>query len=306
MQPIGRRQRGSMYVAVLMTAIVVTVIGISGLAVTRIQLRSTDGASQVTAACFYAQSAVEMGLHLVNADPDWRTTYTNDTWTTPQPIGLGAYTWKLVDEQDGDLANDATQLVRLYGMGIVGDAVRIYSVLIYEEDPAASNVLSNPGMENVTSDWKQYDCTVASYTLDQHSGAKSLEVKNRLDYWAGPYQDVSDKIEIGTTYEVSGWMKMSFGSSPGRIVMWVGAQWPWEGFNGQWLVGDTTWVNDSEWTKVAAELTPTWDGTLNAAFMKIGTSSGSTRFYTDDAVMRVAGTSHRVLVVSGSWQRVVE
>lgn len=306
MQPSYRTRRGSMYVAVLMTAIIVAVIGISGLAVTRIQLRSTDGASQVTAARFYAQSAVEMGLHSINADPDWRTTYPNDTWEPRAPIGLGAYTWKLVDEQDGDLADDPTQPVRLYGKGVAGDTVRMYSVLVCEEDPGASNLLSNPGMESGTADWEGYDCTIVEHTSDQHSGAKSLRARYRVSYWAGPYQDVTDKIEIGTTYGVAAWMKMSSGGSPGRIVMWVGRQWPWEGYGGQWLVGDDVWVGDSEWTKVTAELTPTWDGTLNAAFMKIGTSSGSTTFYADDALLRVAGTSSRVLVIPGTWQRVVE
>lgn len=298
--------RGSIYVAVLLIALVVTVVGLSGLTLARLQLRSAEMAGDVTAARFYAQSAVEIALHVLNTDPDWRTTYEDDTWTSAQPIGRGSFCWKLVDEGDDDLGDDPRDLVRVYGQGLAGNAVRIYSVLVQQEDPDVSNLLRNPGMEQGTTNWSALDCTVAADPMERHGGLLSLRVSARDDYWAGPYQEVADRIEIGTAYEISFWMKMSSGSAPGRITMWVGSLWPWQSFfGGQWLVGDDVTVNDTEWTRVTAELTPTWSGSLDVAFVKIATSSGSTTFYVDDASMRVAGTVDRVFVVPGTWRWVV-
>jgi type II secretory pathway component PulK len=108
-----RCRRGSMYVAVLLTAMIVAVIGISALTITRVELRSAEGAKDTIEARFYAQSALEIGSHLINGDRNWRTAYSSGVWVAEQSIGTGTYAWKLVDEQDGDLANDPSQPVRL-------------------------------------------------------------------------------------------------------------------------------------------------------------------------------------------------
>ena len=306
MRARARQRCGGIYVAVLMTAMIVAVIGISALSVNRVQFRSSEGANNVTAARFYAQSAVEMGMLSVSSDVSWRSTYSHDAWEPEQSIGNGTFTWKLVDEYNGDLAADPSNPVRLYGKGSVGEAVRIYSMLIQEVDDASSNLLSNPGMEAGTTDWVGEDCTISEYTADQHSGAKSLAVTGRWDYYSGPYQDLTSTIEIGTTYDIEVWAKMKTGTSPVRIVMWVGSEWWWDGFDGQWLVGDDTWVGSDDWTLVTATLTPTWSGAVNAAYVKVDTSFGSTGFYVDDAAFQVAGTETKMVAVPGSWRWDVE
>jgi len=306
MRAHGQRCRASAYVAVLMTAMIVSVIGVSALSVTRIELRSAQGGNDVTAARFYAQSAIEMGMLRIRGDPSWRTTYSNDVWTSEQPLGNGSYTWKLVDERNGDLAADPSSAVRLYGKGSTSAAVRIYSALLEPVDDPTSNLLSNPGMESGTQDWVGENCTILQHTADRHSGVKSLAVTDRSDYYSGPYQVVTSKIEIDTTYDVEVWARMRDGLSLVRIVMWVGDGWWWQGYDGEWLVGEDVWVGAGEWTQVTATLTPTWSGELNAAYVKVDTASGSTDFYVDDAVFRVADTATNMAVVPGSWRRNVE
>jgi hypothetical protein len=293
-----------MYVAVLMTATIVAVIGISALTITRVELRSGEGTKDMIEARFYAQSAVEMGAFSINDDPTWRTTYSNDTWVAEQPIGNGTYTWKLVDEQDADLGNDPSQPVRLYGKGTAGDAVRIYSMLV-DTEVDTPNLVRNPGMEGGTTGWSGHDCTVAQYTLSAHSGSKSLEAKNRVDYWAGPCQDITSAVEIGTTYQIEAWVKMSSGPCQARIVMWVGSEWPWEGLDGEWLTGPDVWVNDSGWTELTATLTPTWSGSLNAAYVKVDTAWGNTIFYLDDVVLIEEVGVQPLVPLAGSWRREV-
>ena len=113
-------RRGGMYVAVLMIATVVLVLGFSGLYATRIQLRAAAKRTMWSRPAFYAQSAIELALLAINNDSSWRSTHTHDTWVNEQPIGDGAYSWKLVDESKGNLTIDSTSPVRLYGRGLAG------------------------------------------------------------------------------------------------------------------------------------------------------------------------------------------
>jgi len=300
------QRRAGLYVAVLLTATIVAVIGLSGLTVARLQFRSSEGGNSVTAARLCARSAVELGMHTVANDPSWRTTYTHDAWTAPQAFGGGTIAWKLFDHLYGDLTADYSSPVWLYGKGTVGNAVRIYGVLIQPPDTSALNLLQNPGMESGASGWFGHGCTVAQHTADCHSGRKSLVAKNRWAYWSGPYQDVTAAIEIGTDYYIECWVKMTGGTYPTRIVMWVGEEWPWEGYTGQWLTGDNIYAGTATWTRITATLTPTWGGSLNAAYVKVDTASGSADFYVDDFLMKVADSGPAAVPLAGTWRPVVE
>lgn len=296
---VSRQRRGAMYVVVLMSALIVTVIGLSGVTVARLQLREAKQAHSVYAARFYAQSAVETGMQFIAADAAWRTTYTHDLWLADRPIDDGLFTWKIVDDENLDLETDPSAHVRIYGMGMLNGAVRVYSVQVQPE--VLYNLLANPGIENGVSDWAGHDCTVATTSADVHSGAKSLVAKNRVDYWSGPFQNVTDKITIGETYYVEAWFNTSELPASARIVMWIGREWPWEGPGGQWLTGSNIAVNSGGWTLIKARLTPTWAGTLNAACVKVDTSFGSGDFLVDDLVFREAYAD--LNVVAGTWRR---
>ncbi len=127
------RRRGSAYISLLGVSMIVTVIGLSALLGTRVELRTAGLTEAATQARYSAASGLELVLLRIATDPKWRTTYSNDTWTAEETILDVAFSFKLVDEQDGDLANDLTQPVRLFAKAIVGDAVRIYSVLLEAE-----------------------------------------------------------------------------------------------------------------------------------------------------------------------------
>lgn len=296
---VSPQRRGGMYVVVLMTALFVTVIGLSGVTVARLQLREAEQSRSVNAVRFYAQSAVETGMQFIAADAAWRTTYTHDLWLAQRPIDKGQFTWKIVDEVNLDLQVDPSAPVRIYGMGMLGGAVRVYSVLVQPD--LLYNLLANPGIENGPADWAGHDCTVSTYSSDVHSGSKSLIAKNRIDYWSGPFQIITDKITIGETYQIESWVKTSGLPASVRIVMWVGQEWPWEGPGGQWLTGSNTAVDSAGWTLVSARLTPTWAGSLSAAYVKVDTAVGADDFLVDDLVFRVANAD--LNVVPGTWRR---
>ena len=119
-----------MYVAVLGTSMLVTVIGVSAIMVSRINLRATSQGNDWVEAGTLAFSAVEHGLAVIKATPDWRTTFLHGARSTDWPFGPGTFAWKLEDQVDKDLANNDTDPVRLYGIGQVGQATRRYSVLL--------------------------------------------------------------------------------------------------------------------------------------------------------------------------------
>ena len=132
----GRGARGSVYVMVLGVSVLVAVIGVGALLTARIATRAATGSNDAAEADVLATSAVEHALSLINAQPNWRTAYQSGTESPAVPLGRGTFTWRVVDEINGNLADDPAQPVRLYGSGSVGQARRVYSVMLRPDGPA--------------------------------------------------------------------------------------------------------------------------------------------------------------------------
>ncbi len=122
--------KGGVYIVVLGTAMFVTVVGMSALLMARINTRITNADRDIVKARYYAQSLIEVGMLKAMTDPNWRTTHTNDIWSTDYTWDETVVTYKFVDENDADLADNPADPVRLYAKATVNDAVRIYSVVL--------------------------------------------------------------------------------------------------------------------------------------------------------------------------------
>ena len=173
------RRRATIYIAVLAVSMFVAVIGLSALTLTRIQNRTVTGTEDAVKARFYAQSVVELALFYVNTDADWRNNYVTDVWTPNTPMGPATLSFKLVDEQDGDLADSPTDPVRLHGAAAVDNAVRIFSLLLEAQSPV--NLLTNADMEDGTTDWfvPAAAADLDSKTDNPHGGVAYIRVENR-------------------------------------------------------------------------------------------------------------------------------
>jgi hypothetical protein len=100
-----------------------------------------------------AASGIEHALATLNANPAWRNVYVNNTPVPEIAAGRGTLSWKLVDEIDGNLANDPSQKSRLYGIGRVGQAMRLYSVQLpgsFSVDAFRTAVASNKDITSTT------------------------------------------------------------------------------------------------------------------------------------------------------------
>jgi hypothetical protein len=117
-----RQHRGSIYVALLCAALIVSVIGLSALTAVRVQRTGAEGTNDLAAARFYAQSAIEMGLHWIDGDPSWRDTRPNGVWAANVPIGDGTFTLEGTDPDGLPLNNNAYDPLVLTGTGVKGAA----------------------------------------------------------------------------------------------------------------------------------------------------------------------------------------
>jgi hypothetical protein len=123
-------RRGSVYVVVLGTAMIVTIIGLATLTAVRIQHRSAEGQADFAEARLYARSGIEMGLLTIRSDPTWRDHLGHGDWLVDQPIGRGTYSIAGFDTKDGDISDDVGDSLMLVGTGAVGDAVCALSVTV--------------------------------------------------------------------------------------------------------------------------------------------------------------------------------
>lgn len=296
----GCARPGSVYIAVLSVAMLVTVIGLSALQVVRVEQRAVTATESAVQADVFAQAVLDLALFRIAGDLNWRSTYTHDTWTSEQTVGDVSFSFKLRDERDADLADDTKQPVRLYGKATAGDAVRIYSVLL--QPTGVYNLLTNADMEAGTTDWtgRGY-CDLTADASDPYAGAMCIQVTSRDYTWAGPNQDITGRIASGTTYDTQVWAKMESGLDEVRVVVCTrstGDGEQWEYFTSSSLIG-------TSWTSVSGTITPTWSGTLQEAWWYVGTTFGQGGFKIDDAVLIEADAGPPLVPLPGTCRREV-
>ena len=116
------KQRGSTYIMALASSMIVTAIGLASLLAIRVQRRTVDMVNDSAEARLCAQSALELGLLYVK-DQNWRSTWSNGTWLSNQPLGNGRFNLEGIDPRDGDLDDSQYDPLVLTGVGMKGTAV---------------------------------------------------------------------------------------------------------------------------------------------------------------------------------------
>lgn len=114
------RRAGSIYLHVLASSLLITILGLGALAAVRIQTRSVRLVRDAAEARACAVSAIELGLLQVKQNPNWRTERPNGTWFDNQTLGAGRFTLQGVDLEDGSLNDSVYEPVVLTGIGTKG------------------------------------------------------------------------------------------------------------------------------------------------------------------------------------------
>ena len=117
-----RRRAGSIYLHVLASSLLITILGLGALAAVRIQMRSARLVRDAAEARACAVSAIELGLLQIKQNPNWRTERPNGTWFDNQTLGAGRFTLQGVDLADGSLSDSVYEPVVLTGIGTKGAA----------------------------------------------------------------------------------------------------------------------------------------------------------------------------------------
>jgi len=122
-------RRGTIYILVLMTAVIVTLIGILGFRMVESQARVARIDAQRDNAATLAESAVQWGIHYVMLADGWRDSVSSGANIRTMTLGDGQISVLLFDP-DGDLADDDTDAVTIVGTGTMGDATQSYAVTL--------------------------------------------------------------------------------------------------------------------------------------------------------------------------------
>jgi Tfp pilus assembly protein PilX len=157
--PQALRRGAALYVAVTATTMIVSVLGLSAMAIVRIERRQASAVNTRQIARSHARSAVELALQRINGDPNWRSNYANDAETAVTSLGnasAGSISWSVVDS-DGDTEN-ADAALRLKGIGRIGSTVQVSSVGIQVAPSQLRGQASGLTNDNVDNDewWCQY------------------------------------------------------------------------------------------------------------------------------------------------------
>lgn len=118
------KRRGSVYLAVLGTAMIAGVLAFSALALQRVQNRNLAASSDVRQAQLNAEGAVQLGLLTMKSSSTWRTSNPHGDWFADRDLGAGTATLSVVDPIDGSLTNSPTEPVVMTGIGTAGRAVQ--------------------------------------------------------------------------------------------------------------------------------------------------------------------------------------
>jgi hypothetical protein len=117
-----RTRSGGVYIAVLGTALMVSMLGMATLMLQRVQNRQLTNTSHVRQAQLNAEAAVELALLAIQTESNWRTARTNGNWFAGRGTGRGTCSVDVIDPLDANLADDDSEPVVITGVGNSGPA----------------------------------------------------------------------------------------------------------------------------------------------------------------------------------------
>lgn len=123
---------------VLGVSMILTVVGLSVLTVARIQTRMTSRENDWVEAQVLAFSGIEHALTLLNTTPNWRNKYKHGQTAETAVLGQGSFEWKLTDEADSDLGDDASDPFSITSTGAVNQASFTLRVRVTPSDQSLS------------------------------------------------------------------------------------------------------------------------------------------------------------------------
>jgi hypothetical protein len=290
-----RRRRGTAYLLVLIVSMLVLVIGLSALLNAQARGRVSGSVADQMIARVLAISAVDLAVYELAHDSNWRATYASGEWQPKRNIdGEDSVTFRLVDEDDGDLLGGTLLPVRLHGLGESHDAIQVCSVLIGATGP---NLIDNNDIESGLEKWDPYNgSSIVQETTNAYAGAASAKVNFRPAATSGIEQSVKGEVVSGASYYCEVWIRPNVFDQDMRIRI---------DMMNDAAVSSSTYFDQAApgntWTLVQGVLTPTWTGSLVAADWRVETVTGTSSYVIDE--VRLEMILAQPEVIEGSWRQ---
>lgn len=259
------RRRASVYAAVLMTATLITLIGLTGLSLADSRRRGVTIELEAVQAQQLALAGIEFALQQAATNLNWRTNFVHDAWTENVELGAGTFAFLFFDEEDGDLTTEPG-FIQIWGRGKVGDAVRVMSVRTIPFSPV--NLLRNGEFDSDAASWSTNNASISWQSGSGPQGSACLDVDINLLSIGGPEQDATGHVANGTTYVVSVWVEeASLALIPVQIELIVTTTDDTERFE----FDDPS--PSTSWHQIRGTLTPTWTGTATSILWAVDSAA---------------------------------
>lgn len=132
-----RRKGGALYITVLSMTLIISLLGLAGLGVVRIERKQSISSTDMLAARANSRSGVELALSAIGSNSNWRITYANGIESARYTLGsngAGTVSW-ILEDSDGSLTN-ADASLRLKGIGRVNETVQVSEVQLLKNGPS--------------------------------------------------------------------------------------------------------------------------------------------------------------------------
>lgn len=299
----GRNRRGSLYLATLGAAMLVTILSLASVAVVRNLSAQSRQSHQLSRARHLNDSAVRvLQLLLENRTQwaQWRSLHQNGQWYRLAISGYEVH-YCFVDEADGNLADDETQPVRLYMRSDSGEAR--YAVSVELMPGAAENLIVNGDFETGLVGWNVHWSLIQDVVSPGRNGGHCALVTRRDNWYNGIAQLLdTTAIDKGATYELEGYIRTVSDAESEMIATLA-------------VVADATqyvqipsFKATTSWRKFSGQVTLNWSGTLSQVrfYVENTVSAGEAPDYMlDDVVLRRRLSNIPLTPVPGTWRREV-
>ncbi len=186
----NRSGRGTVYLLVLMSSVIVTLIGLMGFRMLRAQAAIAQSDTDRDEALVIAESAVQWGVHIVSLKGDWRDSIASGVPIRTGAFGNGTMSVTITDKDDGDIADDDTEEFVISGTGVVGDATQTLEVTV------STTGGPHPSLEKSITVGDRFALdTGASVTIENGGTAKRLTTYSGMSFSSSKVS-IEDPVDL--------------------------------------------------------------------------------------------------------------
>jgi hypothetical protein len=309
------RRNGSVYIAVLGTALIASVLALSALGLQRIQNRQISLASDIRQAQLNAEAAIELGLLTMKQNSNWRTDPTI-VWPTNMDTGAGTCSLEVTQigdsalleatgwagpDSDPDLAMQKVSLI-VDSRYDPHDSLRNgstaqpswNSVFNYYQSIATAIEIDSLGAPQLARNGNLASTILPPYwtgdvtgiaddaSIQQDSGSQTLRVYDREGPDAGAAQLVGSLLKPNTNYTATIRIRNpNLFADQFRVSFYANPNSATAPIRGEWSLAQSIFT---PWTTLSVPFTtPNWtEAQLANAIVIVQSRNRSDQFYVDD------------------------